>query len=106
MSILSLKDRWPALTENEKKEIEASAYAIYFLDRDVSDNGLLDNVEFPRCLELLQTEEDYNNEENEDYDSNTQYNISSSKYNYSTYDQPVQKKKSFFERILGPKRNC
>ena len=107
ISILSLKDRWPSLTENEKKEIEAATYAIYYLDRDVSDKGLLNDIEFPRCLELLQDEEeeDYDNEETEDYNSDNQYNITSSQYEYSTYEQPVQKKKSLLSRFLDATRS-
>lgn len=49
-SILSLKDRWPNLTDDEKQEIEAAAYAIYQLDDRVASDGTMNNVEFPKCL--------------------------------------------------------
>lgn len=49
-AILSLKDRWPNLTDDEKKEIEAAAYAIYYLDAEVLKDGTIDGVPFPNCL--------------------------------------------------------
>lgn len=60
ITILSIKDRWPTLTVDEKKEIEVASYAIYYFDKDVDNKGLLDGVEFPECLTLYQNRKNDN----------------------------------------------
>lgn len=51
-SLRILKDEWPGLTEDEKKELMAVAHAVATLDEDIEDDDTYDDKKFPDYLEF------------------------------------------------------
>jgi len=97
IAILSLKERWPHLTETEKIEIEATAFSIYSLGYDFDPN----TESFPDCLYIID-DEDYEDENT--LEKNENYLTTS--YSYESHNESaIQEEKGlkkFFKRF---KRN-